>query len=94
MVPRVMLKYKAAGSFSPWVEGSDKNANGLCWAELVAQSLGAGWGADGGHRRGSWGRAATPQGDWALGESLTFVILFALGSLYPQIADLLVSDAE
>lgn len=53
MVPRVMLKYKAAGSFSPWVEGSDKNANGLCWAELVAQSLGVGWGADGGGTGGA-----------------------------------------
>lgn len=33
MVPRVMLKYKAAGMFSPWVEGSDRNADVLqLWA--------------------------------------------------------------
>ena len=29
MVLRVMLKYEAAGSFSPWIEESDRNANGL-----------------------------------------------------------------
>ena len=34
---RVMLKYEAAGSFSPWVEGSDRNANRLSLrAELAA----------------------------------------------------------
>lgn len=64
---------------------------GLSWWH---RAWGLGGEQMGGHRRGSWGRAATPQGEWALGESLTFVILFALGSLYPQIADLLVSDAE
>lgn len=40
MVPRVMLKHEAADSFSPWVEGSDKNANVLCWAELAAEGRG------------------------------------------------------
>lgn len=61
MVPRVMLKYKAAGSFPPWVEGSDKNANVLCWAELVAQSLGGGWEADGGPpRRRQLGQGCYP----------------------------------
>lgn len=29
MVPRVMLKYKAAGNVSPWVEGSERNADAL-----------------------------------------------------------------
>lgn len=29
MAPRVMLKYQAAGSCSPWAGGSDRNANTL-----------------------------------------------------------------
>lgn len=35
MVPRVMLKYKAAGNVSPWVEGSERNADAL--SRLVAE---------------------------------------------------------
>lgn len=70
-----MLKYKAAGGFSPWVEGSERNANELqLWAELAPEGrslaepgLGAGWGAD---ERGGWGRAADPQAEWRLGVNL------------------------
>lgn len=65
-----MLKYEAADSFSPWVEGSDKNANVLCWAERVAEGRGLPEPKACGRDGGQPGRTADPQGEWGLGVNL------------------------
>lgn len=52
MVPRVILKNKAAGNVSPWVEGSERNVDVLSRlaAEGSQQSK-----APGGREPGWWG---------------------------------------